>query len=61
MTSKNAKIGKVVRLKSGGLPMTIEYKPDELTAKCVWFDYNNQLCRNEFKINHLKKSKPRKF
>jgi uncharacterized protein YodC (DUF2158 family) len=61
MTSEKAKIGRVVCLKSGGLPMTIEYKPDDYTVKCVWFDYNNMLNRGEFKVNHVKKCKPRKF
>ena len=58
MTKENAEIGTVVKLKSGGLPMTIEYVMDDIKVKCAWFDYNNILCRDEFKIVLLKKCKP---
>ena len=61
MTKEEATIGTVVRLKSGGLPMTVEYIVSNLMVKCVWFDYDNQLCREEFKIELLEKSEPRNF
>ena len=49
------KIGEVVRVQSGGPAMTVEYIPDDGNyVKCVWFDNNQKLKRNEFKVSILK-------
>jgi uncharacterized protein YodC (DUF2158 family) len=47
-------IGDVVQLKSGGPKMTVEYLPDDLFIKCVWF-VRSTLYRGEFKRDLLNK------
>jgi uncharacterized protein YodC (DUF2158 family) len=46
--------GDVVRLRAGGLPMTVE-SGTEGEAKCVWFDKNDKLRRGTFRANVLEK------
>ena len=54
------KIGEVVRVKSGGLPMTVEEmrQPDPDFIDVVWFDGNN-LHRNAFHASMLELCQPR--
>ena len=49
-------IGDVVRLKSGGMPMTVEYA-NEGETKCIWFDAQNQCQRGGFRTGSLEKRK----
>lgn len=53
-------IGEVVRVKSGGPAMTIEYITDSYNIKCVWFNKRQKLKRGEFKSSTLKFSDPNK-
>ena len=48
--------GDVVRLKAGGMPMTVEYSSDGET-KCIWFDKNDKCNRGGFRTNTLEKRK----
>lgn len=48
--------GDVVRLKSGGQTMTVEWiDPETRTASCVWFDEKNQNHRASFSLAALEK------
>jgi uncharacterized protein YodC (DUF2158 family) len=53
-------IGEVVRIKSGGPAMTVEYITDGYNIKCVWFNKRQKLKRGEFKPSILKPSDPNK-
>ena len=52
--NKNEKVdvGTVVRLKAGGMDMTVEGGPEGEVA-CVWFDASNQLQRARFRSGAL--------
>ena len=45
--SEQLKVGDVVKLKSGGVKMTIEEIDNDGNVSCVWFD-GTQLQRGEF-------------
>ena len=49
-------VGDVVRLKAGGMPMTVEYASNGET-KCIWFDAQNQCQRDGFRTGSLEKRK----
>jgi len=51
---KNLEIGDVVQLKTGGPKMTVEFLPDDLIVKLVWF-VDGKLYRGEFKTDLLNK------
>jgi uncharacterized protein YodC (DUF2158 family) len=49
-----AEPGDVVRLKAGGLDMTVEGGTEGET-KCVWFDAQNKLRRGTFRVMTLQR------
>lgn len=49
-------VGDVVRLKAGGMLMTVEYASDGET-KCIWFDKDSQCRRGGFRTGSLEKRK----
>lgn len=49
------KSGDIMLLQSGGPTMTVEYVNGD-TVRCVWFDGNHELHREEFNKNSLRKS-----
>ncbi|WP_315833915.1 DUF2158 domain-containing protein [Bradyrhizobium prioriisuperbiae] len=46
------KVGDVVRLKSGGAAMTIVVAGEKV-VECCWFDIENHLHRETFKVANL--------
>ena len=46
-------VGDIVRLRSGGIPMTVEEIVDTHQVKCVWFDEKSRLQRMAFVIATL--------
>lgn len=49
-------VGDVVRLRAGGLPMTVEHASGGET-KCVWFDKDQKCHRGNFRTGSLEKRK----
>jgi uncharacterized protein YodC (DUF2158 family) len=46
-------VGDIVRLRSGGISMTVEEVVDVHEVKCIWFDEKGQLQRMAFVIATL--------
>ena len=46
-------VGDIVRLRSGGIPMTVEEVVDGHSVKCIWFDDKGDLQRVTFVIATL--------
>jgi uncharacterized protein YodC (DUF2158 family) len=52
--SSSFKDGDIVELKSGGPARTVERAISASTIKCVWFDGNGALKRDQFAASSLK-------
>jgi len=46
-------VGDIVKLRSGGIPMTVEEVVDGHSVKCIWFDDKGDLQRMSFVIATL--------
>lgn len=53
--TQGIKPGDVVRLRSGGVPMTVESIDDDI-AECAWFA-DTTLCRTEIPVRSLERVK----
>ena len=65
MSENQFKIGDVVRLKSGGVPMTITYidrNDDECMAMCEWQNFaSEEICHYKVTADALEKCDPGVF
>lgn len=56
MANETFKAGDVVKLRSGGPEMTVDYVEDNGYAYCTWYDFNTHALNSEraFRLTSLK-------